>query len=203
MSTTCCKESCLWAEQSGPGFNMGNSATRRRAATARQQQIYAKAAALDTHQMENPRFVADVMLGRLAKWLRIAGFDALYSNRFTDDELIAISNLEGRVLLSRDTRLLIRKPVREFIFLGSQDLQGQIRQVFRTLHISCLKSPLTRCLSCNEALVETPRDSVRGRVPPFIYRTQSYFKSCPACGKIFWAGTHRSAVIQTLEKLLA
>jgi uncharacterized protein len=181
---------------------MGNSATRRIAALARQKQIYAKAASLDAQGTKDPRFVVDVMLGRLAKWLRIAGFDVRYSNKFTDDELIAISNHEGRVLLSRDTRLLIRKPVKEFIFLASQDIQDQIRQVFETLRISQLESPLTRCLSCNEALIEAARESVRERVPPFVYQTQSHFKTCPGCGKIFWAGTHRSAVVQTLRNLL-
>ncbi len=182
---------------------MGNSTTRRKAASIRQKQIQAKAAALEPQETAYPRFVADVMLGRLAKWLRIAGFDVLYSNKFSDDELIAISNLDGRVLLSRDTRLLIRKPVKDFIFLSSQDVQMQIRQVFETMHISAFTSLLTRCLACNEYLVETPRESVRTRVPQFVYETQSHFKSCPKCGRIFWAGTHRSAVVQTLEKLLA
>jgi uncharacterized protein len=180
---------------------MGNSKTRRIAALARQKQIRAKAVSLELQGTAPPRFVADVMLGRLAKWLRIAGFDVLYSNKFSDDELIAISNLEKRVLLSRDTRLLIRKPVKDFIFLNSQDIQTQIRQVFDTLHISALSSPLTRCLSCNESLVDTPRESVYELVPPFVYKTQSHFKSCPKCGKIFWAGTHRDAVVRTLTQL--
>jgi uncharacterized protein len=180
---------------------MRNSTTRRIATSARQKQIRAKAASLEQQGTAPLRFVADVMLGRLAKWLRIAGFDVLYSNKFSDDELIAISNLEKRVLLSRDTRLLIRKPVKDFIFLDSQEIQMQIRQVFDTLHISALSSPLTRCLSCNESLIDAPRESVRERVPPFVYETQSHFKSCPKCGKIFWAGTHRDAVVRTLTKL--
>ncbi len=168
---------------------------------ARQKQIRAKAVSLEQQATAPPRFVADVMLGRLAKWLRIAGFDVLYSNKFSDDELIAISNNEKRVLLSRDTRLLIRKPVKDFIFLNSQEIQTQIRQVFDMLHISALSSPLTRCLACNESLVDAPRESVRQHVPPFVYETQSHFKSCPKCGKIFWAGTHRDAVVRTLTKL--
>jgi hypothetical protein len=182
---------------------MGNSATRRIAATARHARIREKAASLDDKKPERPRFVADVMLGRLAKWLRIAGFDVLYSNRFDDDELIAISNAEGRVLLSRDTRLLIRKPVKDFIFLTSPDVQGQIRQVFDTLGIRELDSVLTRCPSCNRPLVEVSRESVRARVPEYVYKTQLHFKSCPGCGKIFWAGTHRSSVVQILQKLFA
>ncbi len=181
---------------------MGNSATRKKAASLRQKQLQAKGASVKLPERDHPRFVADVMLGRLAKWLRIAGFDVLYSNKFSDEELIAISNREGRVLLSRDTRLLVRKPVKEFIFLESQDIQMQIRQVFQRMHIFSPPFPLTRCLSCNEALIETTRESVRETVPAFVYRTQMHFKSCPKCGKVFWAGTHRSSVIRTLEKLL-
>ena len=181
---------------------MGNSVSRKVAAAARQKQIRIKTASLDQQEAGKTRFVADVMLGRLAKWLRIAGFDVLYSNKFTDDELIEISRREGRVLLSRDTRLLIRKPVKDFIFVDSEDIQKQIRMVFESMHISSLDSLLGRCLSCNEALVETSKDSVRELVPAFVYSTQSRFKLCPACRKIFWAGTHRSAVVQTLQRLL-
>ena len=179
---------------------MSNSESRKRAASTRQKQIEDKTPSF-IQAKGSPRFVADVMLGRLAKWLRIAGFDVLYSNTYSDDELVRISNREGRVLLSRDTRLLVRKAVRQFIFLESQDLQMQIRQVFKTMHIGGLSSPLTRCLSCNEKLQETARESVRGIVPAFVYETQVHFKSCPACGKIFWAGTHRTSVIRNLERL--
>jgi len=181
---------------------MGTPATRRKAASIRQRQIRAKAPRLTQPENGHPKFIADVMLGRLAKWLRMAGFDVLYSNRFSDDELIAISNREGRVLLSRDTRLLIRKTVRKFIFLDGQDIQSQLRQVFETLHILGLSFLLTRCLSCNEALVETPRESVRDSIPAYVYETHAHFKLCPRCGKIFWAGTHRSSAIRTLERLL-
>jgi uncharacterized protein with PIN domain len=181
---------------------MGNSATRKKAAVARQGQIRAKTSRLLQRRDRPPRFIADVMLGRLARWLRIAGFDVLYSNRFSDDELISISNGDGRILLSRDTRLLVRRPVRDFIFLESQDIQEQIRQTFEAIQVTALPSLLTRCLSCNEALVEASRESVRQRIPVYVYETQSKFKSCPECGKVFWAGTHRRSVIQILEKLI-
>ncbi len=181
---------------------MSNSRTRRAAAAARQERIEAKEASVVRPAEGRPRFVADVMLGRLAKWLRIAGFDAAYSNTFSDDALLEISNREGRVLLSRDTRLLIRDPAREFLFIRSPDLEAQLGQVFDALRIESLDAVLTRCLSCNEALVEAPRESVRGRVPDFVYRTQPCFRVCPGCRKIFWAGTHREAVVRKLETLL-
>ena len=180
---------------------MSNSESRKKAALLRHRQIENKARCFFQEQ-ETPRFVADVMLGRLAKWLRLAGFDVLYSNKFSDDELIRISNSEGRVLLSRDTRLLVRKAVRSFILLESQDLWRQIQQVFKSMNIIVLSSPLTRCLSCNEALQDASRESVRRVVPEFVYMTQTHFRSCPACGRIFWAGTHRDAVIKALEQLV-
>jgi uncharacterized protein with PIN domain len=181
---------------------MSTSESRKKAAWIRQKQIENKAPHFPPGQGP-PKFIADVMLGRLAKWLRIAGFDVLYSNSFSDNELVRISNSQGRVLLSRDTRLLVRKAVRQFIFIESQDLQMQIRQVFKTMNVAGLSSLLTRCLSCNEALQETAHESVRGMVPPFVFETQENFKSCPICGKVFWAGTHRNSVIRNLEKLLS
>src|SRR5512136_241381 len=153
---------------------MGNSRTRKKAARLRQHQIRSKALRLDP-AIDRPRFVADVMLGRLAKWLRIAGFDVLYSNRYSDDELIELSRTEGRILLSRDTRLLIRKSVHRFIFLESERIQEQIRQVFRATGTRSLPGLLSRCLTCNEVLVEMPRDDAKGIVPPYVFATQPRF----------------------------
>ncbi len=180
---------------------MGNSTTRKKAASQRKRQIRTKASHAAS-QGKPPKFVADVMLGRLAKWLRIAGFDVLYSNRYTDDELIALSRKEERILLSRDTRLLVRKAVSRFVFLESGKLQDQIRQVFEATQTRTLPGLLTRCLSCNEVLDEMPRDEARDRVPPYVFQTQQQFKYCPVCRRIYWAGTHRQAVLRTLESLL-
>ncbi len=181
---------------------MSNSESRKKAAWIRHKQIENKVPQFPPGQ-DPPRFIADVMLGRLAKWLRIAGFDVLYSNHFSDNELVKISTSQERVLLSRDTRLLVRKAVRLFIFVESQDLRMQIRQVFETTRVTGISSLLTRCLSCNETLQETTHESVRGIVPPYVFKTQGNFKSCPRCGKVFWAGTHRNSVIRNLEKLLS
>lgn len=180
---------------------MGNSASRRNAARLRHVQIRSKAPSLEP-AASPPRFVADVMLGRLAKWLRIAGFDVLYSNRYEDDELVALSHREDRILLSRDTRLLVRRAVRDFIFLESDDVREQIVQVLQSTHAAALPALLSRCLTCNEPLAELARESVSDLVPPYVYRTQPQFKTCPRCRRIYWAGTHRQAVLRTLEQLL-
>jgi len=167
----------------------------------RQRQIRSKAFSAQTDS-RRPLFVADVMLGRLAKWLRIAGFDVLYSNRFTDDELVNLSHEEGRILLSRDTRLLVRKAVKNFIFLESENIQSQLKQVFDVTHTNSLPGFLTRCLACNDLLVEISRERVSEKVPRFVFETQTHFKSCSKCDRIYWAGTHRQSVLHTLEKLL-
>jgi len=180
---------------------MGNNDSRRKAASLRQRQIRSKAVAFAAGG-EQPAFVADVMLGRLAKWLRIAGFDVLYSNRYTDDDLVALSAQEGRILLSRDTRLLVRKSVRRFIFLESEKVHSQLRQVFQSVHTASFPGVLVRCLSCNEMLEEMHREEVRDRVPPYVYKTQTQFKGCSKCGRIFWPGTHRRSVLRALEELL-
>ncbi|MBN2242152.1 MAG: Mut7-C RNAse domain-containing protein [Acidobacteria bacterium] len=182
---------------------MGNSETRRKAAVVRRERIRAKTAAAMRGAGERPRFVADVMLGKLAKWLRIAGFDVLYSNRYSDDALIALSNKEGRILLSLDSRLLVRKSVKNFIFLESGNLEDQIKRILESTHSGMFPSPLSRCLSCNEILADVPRESVRDRVPAYVFRTQSHFKRCPQCGKIFWSGTHSRKALKTLDKILA
>jgi uncharacterized protein with PIN domain len=181
---------------------MGNSETRRKAASLRRKQIRAKIPASVYHADEHPRFIADVMLGKLAKWLRIAGFDVLYSNRFSDDELIALSNDEDRILLTLDSRLLVRKSVKKFIFIESQVFEYQIKQILEITHTEKLPSPLCRCLSCNEILTDVTRESVRNQVPAYVFRTQSHFKLCPKCRKIFWSGTHRRSALKVLESLL-
>jgi len=180
---------------------MGNSSTRKRAAAQRHVAIRAKSPDL-RRETGDFRFVADVMLGRLAKWLRIAGFDVLYSNSYSDDELVELSSREGRILLSRDTRLLVRKAVRDFIFLESGKVEEQIRQILRMTQSVRLPGILSRCLECNAFLENIPRSAVRHRVPPYVYQSHGSFKYCPACRRIYWAGTHRQAVLQTLGKLL-
>ncbi len=181
---------------------MSNSASRRTAARQRHFQIRSKAPDLPATSAP-PRFVADVMLGRLAKWLRIAGFDVLYSNRYTDDELVLLSQREARILLSRDTRLLIRRAVSQFIFLESDNIREQIKQVFAKAHVTGLPALLSRCLACNDPLSDVPRESVSHLVPSYVYQTQAQFKACRRCHKIYWAGTHRQSVLRTLERLLS
>ena len=176
---------------------MGNAESRSKARARRRSHIRAKERGL-THE-DVPRFVVDVMLGRLAKWLRIVGFDALYSNRYSDEELVRLSQSDSRVLLTRDTRLLVQKAVTSFIFVESEKVSEQMAQVLRVTGSNTAPGLLTRCLHCNVLLAGLHRDRARDRVPPYVFRTQTRFKTCPNCGKVYWPGTHRVSIFRELS----
>jgi len=133
------------------------------------------------------KFLVDFMLGRLAKELRLLGFDTLYPGPDNPANLLARTRREGRVLITRNTRLKGKEGVE---FLPSEDLREQIRVLFKRFDLKSKIKPFSRCLLCNEELEEIPKKEVRGRVPFFIYRTIDNFSHCPKCGRIYWKGSH-------------
>jgi uncharacterized protein len=150
---------------------------------------------------DQPRFLADVMLGSLARWLRILGYDTEYENRISDEEIVRRCLAEGRVALTRDVRLTERRRFRSLL-IESNQLGCQIREVLRFLGTDIdVERILTRCVQCNTPLLESHRDAVRDRVPPYVYQTQSKFKQCPGCERVYWGGTHRDHILKRLRKL--
>ncbi len=135
------------------------------------------------------RFVADHMLGRLAKWLRILGYDTVYSPSLDDPDLVRISQAEGRLLLTRDTGIARRKGV-DCLLVNSDKLDEQLAQVVRHCGLHLDGELMSRCLRCNEVLDEVHRETARDRVPPYVWQTQSQFRRCPACSRLYWRGTH-------------
>jgi uncharacterized protein with PIN domain len=146
--------------------------------------------------MDDPRFVADAMLGRLARWLRALGYDTLYFRDAPDRRLLVVALAEGRRLLTRDAALA-RRAREAGLLLRTEDLDAQIREVVR----ACGPAPrpaLSRCLECNGLLVASAPEAVRHRVPPYTLATQAAFRSCPDCARVFWAGTHVSGIARRL-----
>jgi len=136
----------------------------------------------------NLRFVADAMLGRLAKWLRILGYDTLYNPSWDDPYLVRVARAEERILLTRDAELARRRGVR-VLMLESERLEAQVRQLRRDLPLSTGK-PFSRCPVCNTPLEEITKDQVWGQVPPYVFATQSEFRLCPSCDRFYWRGSH-------------
>jgi len=149
------------------------------------------------------RFAADCMLGRLARWLRILGHDVVYFHTVDDSELVDFAAREGRVLLTRDTRLVQRRAARGALLIHSHLLEEQLRQMVLWNRQALLGPPLCRrCLECNQATVPVKKAELKDRVPVYVYRTQARFMTCPACGRIYWRATHVLSMLRRLRRSL-
>lgn len=151
---------------------------------------------------EAPRFVCDVMLGRLCKWLRVLGYDCRYAD-VPDGELVALARAEVRILLTRDTALVRRRDLGRSLFVRHDRVQDQIRQVAEAFGLDLTAGLGTRCIRCNVPLEALAREAAASRVPAYVWHTQETFVRCPACTRIYWPGTHWDHMTQELAGLRA
>ncbi len=150
------------------------------------------------------RFIVDHNVGKLARWLRMMGYDSLFFDGSDDSHMVAQALAEDRVILTRDSAIMKRRVVNSgrirAILINSEESEQQMRQVMDTLELKRQLRPFTLCLECNQPLVERKWEEVKERVPPYVYKTQSQYMECPACHRIYWRGTHWEAMIKKLEK---
>ena len=143
------------------------------------------------------RFIADVMVGRLARWLRVLGFDVAYSNAYEDAEIVRIAEQEKRIILTRDTGLAACRNRSECLLIQSEDYREQIRQVLGKFELRNF-SVFSRCLECNVAVKDIDKESVFEQIPPYVYLTQERFAICPSCSRIYWHGTHADRMLKQI-----
>lgn len=152
--------------------------------------------------MPPPRFVLDTMLGKLARWLRALGYDALYFKAAEDRYLLQLARAEARTLLTRDARLA-RLAGAGGLLIRETALESQLAEVIERLTlVPSGEGILSRCLECNGVLESRPKDLVRGRVPEHIFATQERFVGCPACARIYWQGSHADRILARLDRIL-
>lgn len=149
------------------------------------------------------KFVADSMLGKLARWLRILGYDTEYDPYADDDALLAQSAAEDRILLTRDAPLVDREDGGRAVLIDSGRLDEQMAQLVRTVGLDLDRDTFTRCLLCNEPIVDVPPDQVKDQVPPYVYKTQTRFHVCPCCDRVYWRGTHLDRMAERLMLIKA
>jgi uncharacterized protein with PIN domain len=153
---------------------------------------------------DTPKFIIDHNVGKLTGWLRLMGYDTRFFDGEDDSELVAAAKAEGRVILSRDTRIMQRRLITsgqvKAVLIESDQPERQIRQVIGTLGLDSQFKPFSLCLECNQPLVERAKDEVKDLVPPYVFKTQNQFMQCPNCQRIYWRGTHWRAMTRRLEK---
>ena len=151
------------------------------------------------------RFLADSNVGRLGRWLRIAGFDTVYASGIDDNRLVRLALDEGRVLLTRDTHILERRVVTSgrltVILIHDDEVRTQLGQVVTALDLVGELNPFSRCVECNTSLQQVEKEQVQGLVPPYVYRTQAHYMRCPECGRVYWRGTHWERMKEDLERV--
>jgi hypothetical protein len=134
------------------------------------------------------RFVIDGMLGSLARWLRLLGYDADYDSRRDDAELVRLARAENRVLLTRDQELAARRGV-QALFIVSQVLDEQLAQVTAAFPRAAGNGP-ARCSVCNTVLVPAAPEELAGRLPAYVLHKHHDFRRCPGCDRVYWPGSH-------------
>lgn len=136
------------------------------------------------------KFIADVMLGRLAKRLRLLGFDVLYDRTLEDNDIIRLSLEQDRVILTRDLELAARPLATNHLVIQSDQVSDQVEQTLAAFRLESHIAPLGRCSVCNETLSSISKEDAKDRVPLHVYETILLFLHCPLCGRMYWKGTH-------------
>jgi uncharacterized protein with PIN domain len=151
--------------------------------------------------LRDPRFVVDVNLGRLARLLRVLGFDVCFSSDANDESLVEISVEQQRILLTRDRALLKRRAITHGLFVHSDQPREQTLEVLRRLDLRNRLAPFTRCVRCNGSLVAVTKDEVLSQLEPLTRRYYDDFSRCAGCGRIYWPGSHHARLVSLVEGL--
>ncbi|XUW99880.1 MAG: Mut7-C RNAse domain-containing protein [Dehalogenimonas sp.] len=153
--------------------------------------------------MELPRFLVDQNVGKLARWLRLLGYDAVFFTGENDTLMVKQALAENRNLLTRDTAIQYRRVVTsgslKVMTFETEDAEAQMRQLLAQFQLVDRSRPFTRCLEDNSLLRPIDKPVVENRVPRYTFESQEEFMECPLCGRVYWRGTHW----QALERRLA
>jgi hypothetical protein len=151
--------------------------------------------------LRSPRFVLDVHLGKLATYLRLLGFDVLYSPIYNDDELMSISLLERRTLLSKDRRLIQHPSLTHAYLVRDSQPRDQAVEILRRFDLHSLIHPFIRCLACNTLLHRVEKEDVAGRLPPRVKEAFDEFFLCTYCDRVYWKGSHYEGMKAWVDEL--
>ena len=144
--------------------------------------------------------MCDSMVGRLAKWLRILGFDCVYCRKGDKAQLLRLGLGEERVILTRDKSFVDSHPQVSF-HVKTEALDTQLSEIIEGLNLRRKIEPFSRCSTCNTPLFPKKKKDVKGKVPFFVYQNSDRFAYCPACNKYYWDGTHHRIMADKIARL--
>lgn len=158
-----------------------------------------------THLRSKPlreiKFVVDVHLGKLAKYLRILGFDTVYKNNYSAAEILKMARLQKRIILTRSVNILKNKSVEHGYWIRSLELVEQLAEIFFRFNLFKNARPFSRCIVCNSEIKPISKDSVIDKLPPNTKQFYNDFYQCQLCNKIYWKGSHYQRMVIFLEQL--
>lgn len=153
--------------------------------------------------MNTVKFIIDHNVGKLVKWLRMLGCDAIFFTGADDAEMVSVALAENRIIITRDTGVIKRRLISSgkvsAVLLTSEIATEQMEQVMRSLDIDGSNYLFTRCLECNGLLEEREKEKLISRIPPYVYKTHDKYMECPSCQRIYWKGTHWQAMMDKIN----
>ncbi|MGE5497311.1 MAG: Mut7-C RNAse domain-containing protein [Syntrophothermus sp.] len=148
-----------------------------------------------------PRFINDIHLGKLARYMRLLGFDTLCMKDITKDELVEISLEQSRGILTRDRHLLKRNEITHGYWIRNEDPFEQILEVIGRFHLENEISEFSRCMNCNGILVNAAKEDIADKIPERVRQYHNDFYQCAACRKVYWKGSHYSRMQTLIENI--
>ena len=156
---------------------------------------------LRSKPLRQPKFICDVHLGRLARYLRMIGFDVYYKNDLSDEKIVKISSKGRRAILTRDIGLLKRNEVTHGYYVRNTKVEEQVKEIMSRFDLQKSIKEFSRCIECNEPLVTVEKNKMLDELLPKIIQSQDEFYRCPSCKKIYWKGTHYQQMLSFIKSL--
>jgi uncharacterized protein with PIN domain len=151
------------------------------------------------------KFIADNNVGKLARWLRLIGYDTVLFKQKDDGQMIRTALSDSRVILTKDAQFMKRRLVTngklKTIHIKQDDPKLQVQEVVEALKLNYHFRPFSLCLECNRALIARDKEQVKNLVPAHVFETQTEYSQCPICHRIYWPGTHWQAMGKKLQDL--
>lgn len=151
--------------------------------------------------LREPKFVLDVHLGKLARYIRMLGFDTVYKNNLADDDLIKISLNEKRTILTKNKEILKRNVVTHGYWVRDENPEEQVKEIIERFDLKNSIKEFTRCIECNTVLNKVKKENIINQLPSKVKEWHEEYYECPGCKRIYWKGTHYEKMIKLIKRI--